>query len=99
MEAAVQAQHAWVRPLTAAPANVTIRYLPSGKVVPQNRIPAADMTLIIGSARLFQVMVDREADALPAQGDGTYEIQVANFRFNTPGSSPITLKATGTSYD
>jgi len=99
IEISVDAQGPLASPLPIAQSNFMIKYLPSGKSVPQAWVQAAGDGLVPGSAGLFAVIVNRVADALPAPGDRTYEIQITSVGLAAPGSSPITLKATGTIYD
>src|SRR5229473_1859937 len=90
--------HDLAQPLSAQPANVTIKYLPSGKVVPQASITPSDMHLITGRPREFQIILSHDPDALPDQGDRKYDIQVTSVQY-TGGGAPVTISATGTVYD
>jgi hypothetical protein len=81
------------------PANIRITFLPSGRVVPQSEIVAADTVFIAGFNRqVLQIVLTSAATTKPAPGDNQVQVRFQTLHFLDTGATASVTKTgvTGT---
>lgn len=76
-----------------APANISIKFLPSGRVVPSSEIDAANTVFISGfDNRVLQIVLTNAISTKPAPGDNRVEVTFLTLHFRKTNAAPTEIR-------